>query len=280
MSPKALITGGGGAIAEELALRLDARGYRLVLVDINRARMEAVAGRLKGKPQLVDADLSSLQGIMALCEIIRREHANLDLLVNNAGYIEPGDITDLEAATVERHITINLTAPMLLSQVAAGAMKARKRGDILSIISMGGILALRGSASYAASKFGLRGFQTSIKAELAPHGVRVMGVFPSGVDTPMLRKEALHPSGSPLNFVGHVLSAGEVADSCLRALDSGRLETYVPYGDSITSRLVGFFPWLLQRIEPVFARAGERGRARYIASRGLKADGGASSDPR
>lgn len=280
MSLKALITGGGGAIAEELAVRLDARGYRLVLADIHRGRMEAVASRLKGKADLIDADLSTLPGILALCDIIRRDHADLDLLVNNAGFIEPGDITDLEAAVVERHITINLTAPMLLSRAVAGAMKSRRRGDILSIISMGGILALRGSASYAASKFGLRGFHTSIKAELSPHGVRVMGVFPSGVDTPMLRKEALHPSGSPLNFVGRVLSAAEVADGCLSALDSGRLETYVPYGDSITTRLIGFFPWLLQRIEPVFARAGERGRARYIASRGLKTEGGGSSVPR
>lgn len=270
MKGKALITGGGGAIAEELALRLEARGYTLVLADINRTRLEAVAARLTTRPILIDADLSTLEGITALCDHLSHQHDDVDLLVNNAGYIEPGDITELDAIAMERHITINLTAPMMLSRNVAISMKGRKRGDILSIISMGGILALRGSASYAASKFGLRGFHTSIRAELAPHGVRVMGVFPSGVDTPMLRKEALHPSGSPLNFVGRVLSASEVAEACLRALDTGRLETYVPYGDSLTTRLVGFFPWLLQRIEPAFARAGERGRTRYIESRGLR----------
>lgn len=96
-----------------------------------------------------------------------------------------------------------------------------------------------------------------------------MGVFPSGVDTPMLRLEALHPGGSPLNFVGEVLTADQVGDACLRALDTGALETYLPYSDSLLSRLMGSFPWLVRRVEPFFVRIGERGRERFIASRGL-----------
>ena len=93
-----------------------------------------------------------------------------------------------------------------------------------------------------------------------------MGVFPSGVDTPMLRKEAAHPSGSPLNFVGSVLSAEQVADACMKALDTGKLETYVPYTDSVTTRVFGAFPWLIRRVEPAFATFGERGRTKYLAA--------------
>ena len=140
---------------------------------------------------------------------------------------------------------------------------------ILAIVSMGGIIALRGSASYSASKFGLRGFHTSIQQELHDRGVRVMGVFPSGVDTPMLRKEAEHASGSPLNFVGTVLTADQVADACMRALDSGRLETYIPYVDSLTTRLFGAMPGLIRRAEPLLAGLGEKGRERFLAEHGL-----------
>lgn len=265
---KALITGGGGAIAAEIALRLDRRGYKLILADINEANMAATAERLTHSPVMLRADLSTTEGVAMLAALIEGEHADLALLVNNAGYVEPGDVADLAPDILDRHIAINLIAPMQLSRAAARVMRARKSGDILSIVSMGGIIALKGSAAYAASKFGLRGFQTSIRSELAACGVRVMGVFPSGVDTPMLRYEATH-NGSALNFVGKVFTAAQVADACMSALDSGRLETYIPYGDSLTSRFVGAFPWLIEKILPRFEKAGERGRAKFRAERGI-----------
>lgn len=268
----ALVTGGGGAIAEELAIRLDARGYALVLADINRTRIEEVSARLTRPAALIEADLSTTSGIAELSDHITAELPELDLLVNNAGYIAPGDIAELDPRDIDRHVLINLLAPMQLTRAAAVGMKARRRGDILGIVSMGGIIALRGSASYSATKFGLRGFHTSASQELAPYGVRVMGVFPSGVDTPMLRKEAVHASGSPLNFIGTVLTAAQIGDACLRALDTGRLETYVPYTDSITSRLLGAFPWLIGRLEPAAAKIGERGRERYLRAHGLVPD--------
>lgn len=272
MGKKALVTGGGGAIAEEIAIRLDRRGYDLILADINEARMAAVAARLSRPALTIRADLSTTGGIAALASTIETEHGDLALLVNNAGYVEPGDVDALTPEQLDRHIFINLIAPMQLSRVAARIMRPRKSGDILSIVSMGGIIALKASAAYAASKFGLRGFQTSIRSELIHDGVRVMGIFPSGVDTPMLRYEAVH-NGSPLNFVGKVFTAAEVADACMKALDTGKLETYVPYGDSLTSRLMGAFPWLIEKVLPMFEKSGEKGRAKFIAERGLKIEG-------
>ncbi|HUD50962.1 SDR family NAD(P)-dependent oxidoreductase [Parvibaculum sp.] len=269
MARKALITGGGGAIAEEIAIRLDKRGYDLILADINEARMAEVAKRLSRTPLTIRADLSTTEGVAALASAIEQDHSDLALLVNNAGFVEPGDIDALPPEALDRHIFINLIAPMQLTRAAARIMRPRKSGDILSIVSMGGIIALRGSAAYAASKFGLRGFQTSVRSELRHDGVRVMGVFPSGVDTPMLRYEATH-DGSPLNFVGTVLTAAQVADACMKALDTGRLETYIPYGDSITSRLMGAFPWLIDKVLSSFEKSGEKGRAKFLAERGLK----------
>jgi short-subunit dehydrogenase len=250
-------------------VRLDARGYDLVLADIDRSRMAAVAARLSRPPTLLDADLATTQGITDLAGRIARDYPDLDLLVNNAGYIAPGEVTELDPDDLDRHVSIMLLAPMHLARAAAIGMRARGGGDILGIVSMGGILALRGSAAYSASKFGLRGFHTALHQELAPHGVRVMGVFPSGVDTPMLRKEAQHPSGSPLNFVGTVHTPAQIGQACLRALDSGRLETYVPYADSLSTRILGAFPWLIRRIEPPFVALGERGRRRFLRAHGL-----------
>lgn len=264
---KALVTGGGGAMAREIAVRLEQRGYRLVLVDVDETRMAANAERLHD-PETRVADLSSPEEIRAVAEWIEAEHADLDLLVNNAGLIQPGDVDVVTAGDIDRHINVNLLAPMHLTRAAARVMKPRRRGDILTIVSMGGILALPGSASYAASKFGLRGFQTSIRSELAPHGIRVMGVFPSGVDTPMLRYEATH-GGSALNFVGKVKTVDDVGDAVDRALRTGNLETYLPYADSLTTRLFGSIPWAIEKVVPMFTKSGEKGRAAFIAQRDL-----------
>ena len=85
----------------------------------------------------------------------------------------------------------------------------------------------------------------------------------------MLRKEALHTSGSALNFFGTVLTTGQIGDACMKALDTGRLETYVPYTDSLTTRVLGAFPWLIRHIEPALAKQGERGRRKFIETRNL-----------
>ena len=254
-------------MAREIAVRLERQGYRLILVDIDADRM-ATTAQLLNNAQTRVADLSSPEQIRSVADWIEAEHADLDLLVNNAGLINPGEVDAISADDIDRHINVNLLAPMHLTRAAARVMKPRGRGDILTIVSMGGILALPGSASYAASKFGLRGFQTSIRSELAPHGVRVMGIFPSGVDTPMLRYEATH-GGSALNFVGKVKTVSDVGDAVEKALRSGNLETYLPYGDSITTRLLGNVPWAIEKVVPMFNKSGEKGRAAFIAEHGL-----------
>jgi short-subunit dehydrogenase len=195
---------------------------------------------------------------------------DLDLLVNNAGIIQPGNIVDLPFADLERHIAINLLAPMRLTQAAAEGMVKRGAGTILSIVSAAGLVALPGSAAYSASKFGLRGFLTAANLELEQRGVRIRGVFPGAVDTPMLRYEATH-GGSVLNFLNKdVLSADDVAIACLRAMDGKKLETHLPFSDSITARLACAAPGLLPRMIPMFQKQGEKGLKRFLESRGLE----------
>jgi short-subunit dehydrogenase len=153
---------------------------------------------------------------------------------------------------------------MQLARSSLRVFLPRDRGHFMATVSMGGIIFLPGSAAYSASKAGLRALLASINAEIADTNVRVSGIYPSAVDTPMLRSEARH-GGSALNFVGNVFSPDDVADAYEKALDSGKLELYVPFGDSITSRLVMLRPSLMPRILPYFNRLGERGRAKFLA---------------
>jgi len=269
MTKTAIVTGGGGAIARSLSKLLVERGYRLTLVDIDEASLATAAAGLPVSTQTITKDLSTAEGAAAVeDEILSRPE--LDLLVNNAGIIRPGNIVDLPFAEMERHIAINLLAPMRLTKAAASVMAKRGAGTILSIVSAAGLVALPGSAAYSASKFGLRGFLTAASLELEPRGVKVRGVFPGAVDTPMLRFEATH-GGSALNFLNKdVLSAVDVANACLRAIDGKKLETHLPFSDSVTARLVCAAPGLLPHLIPIFQKQGEKGLKRFLQSRGLE----------
>jgi short-subunit dehydrogenase len=264
----AVVTGAAGAIAGAILARLDARGFRTILLDLPGERLEAAARRLVHADRTVAVDLSTPDGIAAACRTVAADHGDVDLLVNCAGVIQVGDIADLDQAALDRHINVNLLAPMHLIRTVAGPMVRRGAGDILTLVSMGGIIAMPGSASYAASKAGLRAFQTSVRAELAPHGVRVMGIFPSGVDTPMLRYEATH-GGTALNFLSPPQTPDGVADAAMLALRTGRLETYVPYSDSLTARFFAALPWSIEPVLPLFLAPGEKGRRAFLAARGL-----------
>jgi len=267
MAKTALVTGGGGAIALALCKRLSERGFDLILADVDEGRMAANAALLPRVVCTIQADLSTWDGLEILAQRIESDPP--DLLVNNAGIIRPGTILELSFEEIDRHLKINLVAPMRLTQAAGKAMAARGNGTILSIVSAAGLVALPGSAAYSASKFGLRGYLTAARLELSPHGVKVVGVFPGAVDTPMLRYEATH-NGSPLNFLNKdVLTADQVAEACLSALDSGRLETFVPFSDAMLSKLLCVAPSLLEWLEPKLRKSGEKGRDKFLSSRGL-----------
>jgi short-subunit dehydrogenase len=266
----AIITGGAGAIALALAKLLEKRGYALVLVDFDAVRLAAATTELPGSARILRADLTDRTDLERIAELVETT-ADLDLLVNTAGIIRPGTVADLSYGDLERHVAVNLLAPMRLAQAAARAMVPRGSGCILSLVSVAALVALPGSAAYSASKFGLRGFQIALAQELAATGVKVRGVFPGAVDTPMLRYEATH-GGSPLNFLNkEVLTAEQVAAACLRAIDGKQLETFLPFSDGLSGRLVSAFPGLMPVLLPYLEKQGRKGLQRFLASRGLSA---------
>lgn len=268
---KALVTGAGGGIGAAISRALDARGYSLVLVDREAEPLDAITATLSRPAERIVCDLASREEVELLCGTLVREHSDLDILVSNAGIAIPGAVADLTPDMLDRHLEINLRAPVRMMRAAAPAMIARGSGAMVATVSLGGIISLKDSAIYSASKFGLRGFLAGFHQEMAPLGVKVSGVYPAAVDTPMLHHEALN-GGSVLNFIDKVMTPGDVADATLRAIDTGKLEVYVPYSASLLSRFFGAFPWMIRPLLPVMERIGEKGRLAFIARKGFSTD--------
>lgn len=265
----ALVTGAAGGIGEAVCGRLAAQGRTLLCVERDEALADKAAAAAGAPAIPVACDLSDRDAVAALCTKIEGDWADrLDLVFLNAGVIVPGHVVDSSAAQLRLQLDVMLCSVAEFAASAARVMKARRRGHIIATVSMGGILALPGSAAYSAAKAGLRAYLAALHAELRGTGVAVSGIYPSAVDTPMLLHEATH-DGSLLNFFGKVSTADEVADVVERALRKRRLEHFLPYGDSILCRILESFPWLVPPILGPAEAIGRRGRAKYLARKGI-----------
>ncbi len=267
---KALITGAAGGIGQAVARLLDGHGMRLILVDRDEASIRNASQALLTPPEIMTCDLSDREDVERLCGAIRDNHSDLYALVNNAGIGLPGPVDALDMDVIDAHLEINLRAPIRIMHAVAPLMTARGDGAMVATVSLGGVLALKDSAPYSASKFGLRGFLCGFHQEMYSKGVKVSGVYPAAVDTPMLHHEAMH-GGSVLNFVDKVMTPEDVAQATLRGIHSGKLEIYVPYSASVTARFVGAFPWMLRPLLPLLEKFGEAGRKKFVARKGLDA---------
>lgn len=267
----ALVTGAAGGIGEAVCGRLAAQGRTLLCLEYNQALACKAATAVGPDAVPVACDLSDREAVAALCARIEGEWADrLELIFLNAGVIVPGHVVDSSAAQLRLQLDVMLCSVAELAAATARAMTAHGRGHIIATVSMGGILALPGSAAYSAAKAGLRAYLAALRTELRGTGVAVSGIYPSAVDTPMLLHEATH-DGSLLNFFGKVSTPDDVADVVERALRKRRLEHFLPYTDSILCRILQSLPWLVPPMLGPAEAIGRRGRAKYLARKGIGA---------
>ena len=172
-----LLTGATGGIGEAIARALHARGAAVLLSGRRTEVLERLAGGLRGRVEVVPADLAERAEVARLCERVR----SVDVLVANAALPASGRIEEFSPEEIDRAIDVNLRAPVQLARAAAPAMLERGRGHLLFVSSLSGKTASPGSSLYSATKFGLRGFAAGLREDLHGSGVGVTTVFPGFV---------------------------------------------------------------------------------------------------
>ena len=179
------ITGAASGIGKGIAKKFAAEGAKLALVDVNRDAIEAVAKELGAVPLVFD--LSSSEGIDALVNGAADALGGLDGIVNCAGVAKPTSIEDTDAKMLNLYLSVNLTAPYLISRAALPYLEQHKGvSTIVNIASGQGLLPSGpNNTAYAATKGGLIMFTKSLAIEVGPRGIRVNAVAPGLVRTPM-----------------------------------------------------------------------------------------------
>ena len=173
----AIVTGSAGGLGAAIVRRLHADGWTVASVDL------AASGPVEAARH-DRADLTDLGGLDALVDRVEAGLGPVSLLVNNAAYWRPTPFFELTADQIQRTLTVNVAATLLLCQAVARRMIAHGGGVIVNVASIAG---RRGSTQvdYGASKAGVINLTATLARELAAHGIRVNAVAPALIDAGM-----------------------------------------------------------------------------------------------
>jgi 3-oxoacyl-[acyl-carrier protein] reductase len=184
----AIVTGSSMGIGEAIAWAYARDGARVVVHSRSPERAERVARALRegGHDAVaVDGDVRESTTAERLVDAAERRWHRLDILVNNAGTSMIGPSETLPEEGWRLTIDTNLTGAFFCAQAAARAMIPKRKGVILNISSILGEVGLPKRAAYCASKHGLIGLTKVLGSEWARHGIRVVGIDPAYIKTPM-----------------------------------------------------------------------------------------------
>jgi NAD(P)-dependent dehydrogenase (short-subunit alcohol dehydrogenase family) len=179
----AVVTGAAQGIGRRTAEMFAAAGYRLALIDLRMPRetLDSVDAEAFGHA----GDITDERVVATFVEEAVRRWGTPHVLVNNAGiaHIAPAESTT--AADYRRVLDVNLVAPFLLAKAVGVPMLEAKRGSIVNVASVAGLVGVADRSAYNASKHGLIGLTRTLAAEWGGRGVRVNAVCPGWVKTEM-----------------------------------------------------------------------------------------------
>ena len=209
-APVALVTGATSGIGREVARKLAADGFSVLVHGRDAARGAAVVDAIiadGGHARFAAADLTDPAEI----ERLAAEAADVDVLVNNAGFSWFGPTNELTPATFDAMFAANVRSAYFLVAAIAPLMAKRGAGTIINLGSMAGQIGLAGGAAYSATKAALASLTRSWAAEFSPQGVRVNTVAPGPAYTDGAVPERTAALGGT-TLLGRAADASEIAD--------------------------------------------------------------------
>ncbi|MBX3246603.1 MAG: SDR family NAD(P)-dependent oxidoreductase [Myxococcales bacterium] len=242
-----VITGAGGGIGAALARRMHAGGARVVLVDLERGAIDALADELPGA-QARALDVADVDGWRALALEVA-DLGGADVLVNNAGITILGAFEQQSLEDLDRIVGVNLRGVLYGSRVFLTQLVER-RGQLVNVSSLAGRVAFPYQSSYCATKFAVRGLGAALRLELAPRGVGVTTVLPGAVATRLLERAHSYDGRASQKMAELMLAHGtppeRVAARVVRAILRDEAEVIVGWDAHVATALASVAPAALR----------------------------------
>ena len=164
-----VITGGAGGIGSHLAREFSERGAKLVLLDLNSARLHNVLNSLTGSGHhSIPLDLTDRNAITAAIDEISTKYGKIDVLIPNAAITTTDRFDERSIDSIEYELDINLRSPLVIIRSSIDLLKKSDDPRIITTVSLGGIFPLGETPLYTISKFGLRGAMLSMSLDFGP----------------------------------------------------------------------------------------------------------------
>ena len=218
----AIITGAGRGIGRATARLYAREGARVVLFSRTASQLTEVASEISGEggqALTTVGDVSREEDVAALFQQVSQTYGRVDILVNCAGIVAVRPFVEMDVATWDAVIGVNLRGTFLCCLMAFQIMAAQRQGVIINLSSLSGVKGVEkfpGLSAYNVSKSGVAGLTEILAVEGQPYHIRVCAVSPGAVETEMLQQAAPH------------LKAGMTPDDMAEILlflagDSGRM---------------------------------------------------------
>jgi short-subunit dehydrogenase len=217
----ALVTGASSGIGVALATQLAAGGMHLVLTARRRARLDELSHKLEAahgiQTEILAADLIQPDTPEKIYAFTREKGISIDLLINNAGFGQYGELTKVDTQRLLEMVQVNCTAVVHLTRLFLPDMVARRRGDVLILASTAAFQAVPYISTYAATKAFDLFFAEGLAEEMKPYGIRVCALCPGSTES------EFHSLAGQELFTGkNQESAEKVARIGLQALAAGK----------------------------------------------------------
>ena len=185
----AIVTGAAKGIGKAVAWLFVREGAKVVLVDLEKARLEALQEEIQkkgGQALAVPCDVSKAPEVKQMAAQVQRVFGRIDILVNNAGIIRRGTIETVTEEDWDQVIAVNLKGPFNCSKAVVEIMKKQGCGKIVNVSSIAGKLGdITSAPGYGPSKAGLDALTKTLARQLATYGIHVNGVAPHAIETEM-----------------------------------------------------------------------------------------------
>jgi NAD(P)-dependent dehydrogenase (short-subunit alcohol dehydrogenase family) len=263
----AVVTGAARGIGRETARRLAARGYQVLVTDLNERGAQETAEQIGNGAWALAQDVRDADSHRSIAAAAA-ERGPLKVWVNNAGILKTQKVWDHSDDDVRLMVEVNLLATLWGARAALGAMRADPNdAHIVNMASMAAFGPVPGLGVYAATKHAVLGLTESLQGDLllADLPIRVHAVCPDLVDTGMMHEHAGNPEYA-LGFSGaRIYTPEEIAEEIVKLLDSDKIVLSIPRNRMAVARMAGLFPRTGLRLARAFRGVGARKQRKFNA---------------
>ena len=263
-----VITGASQGVGAATARAFAKRGANLVLIARGREKLDALAGELDigDRTMVVPLDVTDIDGFGKLLARADEVFGSVDVLVNNAGFHARGKVDSVSADDIGRMIDVNLKAPLMATRMMLPYLRQSKHPAVINVASLAGRTPVPGSATYSATKFGLRAFGLALAEEIRESNIKVASVSPGPIDTGFIMEDI--DTVTDLTFSQPISTAEQVADAIVALVDNTTLDKPMPRISGYLTTISYLFPRVGRTLRPMLEKKGRRTKERLKKERG------------